>query len=52
MKVALDEVSEKEPDPHLGAQMLHLYKQCGKGLWKIYRKRQLAEQTLAPNLAP
>lgn len=48
MKVVLNEVLEKESDPCSGTQMLHLYKQCGKGLRKTYRKHQLAEQTLAP----
>lgn len=51
MKVVLNEVSEKESDPCSGTQTKHLYKQCGKGLCKIYRKCQLSEQMLAPTLA-
>ena len=42
MKVALNEVAEKESDLCSGAQMLHLCKQRGKGLCKIYRKWQWA----------
>ena len=38
MKVALNEVAEKESDLYSGTQMLHLCKQRGKGLCKIYRK--------------
>lgn len=48
MKVVLNEVLEKESDPRSGAQMLHLYEQCGKGPRKTYRKHQLAGQTSPP----